>query len=396
MEAGLPVAGLPRVWRWDAVAGRLSERDETIVRWERGGVEIVDRHAGEWRELCEQSPDDHPFSQPEWVRAFLSAFAPDAPFILITVRKAGRLLALLPLIERRQSILGVPITVFESPANVHSCRFDLVVCGGPDGTAAVKALWNSLKQHREWGLIALHHVPQDGAAPQLLDHARQQGHRTALRKTYASPYFSLADFTGDWEAWLLGRLKGDFRRELRRRKRKLEAEGEVRLVRVGQAQAEHLQRFYDLEASGWKGGEGTAIGCDPVVRHFYDEVAGAASSLGYLALYFLEIDGRPIAAHFGLTHGNRYFVPKLAFDERYAAVSPGHLLVKAVARDCAERGLIEFDFLGEQMEWKACWSTLTRQLCSTYIFNDTRLGWLLHASMFGVKSAMKNMLGILK
>jgi CelD/BcsL family acetyltransferase involved in cellulose biosynthesis len=110
-------------------------------------------------------------------------------------------------------------------------------------------------------------------------------------------------------------------------------------------------------------------------------------------MYFLEFDGRPIAGHFGLTHGNRYFVPKLAFDERYSALSPGHLLVNAVARDCAERGVVEFDFLGGQMEWKARWTPLARKLHSVYIFSDDRLGRTLHAAKFGLKSAVKRILG---
>lgn len=363
-----------------------------VVTWERGGTDMVDRLADEWRDLCLQGSGNQPFFQPEWIRAFLCAFPPKTPLLLITVRVAGRLAALLPLIEQRQVMFGLPVKVLASPTNIHSYRFDLVARGGADGEAAVRAVWDSFRKHREWNLIALDYVPMDGVLPQLLDLARRQGYRTAQAESFASPYFSLTGFTGDWDSWL-SQLKGDFRRELRRRGRKLEAQGEVRLRRLDHADPAMLERFYELEASGWKGEGGTAIACDPSTRRFYDEVAAAASRLGYFSLYFLELAGRPIAGHFGLTHGNRYFVPKLAFDEQYSPFSPGHLLVSAVARDCAERAVVEFDFLGAQMEWKACWTLLARRVQSLYVFSDDPFGRALHAAKFGVKSAVERVLG---
>ncbi|MGQ0665974.1 MAG: GNAT family N-acetyltransferase [Nitrospiraceae bacterium] len=362
------------------------------MSWDRGGIELVDRLADEWRELCSQGFDDQPFFHPEWIRAYVRAFAAHTPLLLITARAAGRLVALLPLLELRQMMFGLPVRVLVSPTNVHSCRFDLVVHRGPEGQAALRAIWDSFKKHREWDILTLDYVSADGMLAQLVALARDQRYRTALIESFASPYFSLEGFTGDWDSWL-SRLKGDFRREIRRRARKLETQGEVRLLRLDQANSVHLQRFYELEASGWKGGEGTAIMCDPAIRCFYDEVATAASERGYFSLYILEVSGRPIAGHFGLTYGNRYFVPKLAFDEQYSALAPGHLMVNAVARDCAERGVIEFDFLGGQMEWKACWTPLARMLHSSYVFNDNCFGHVLYTAKFGVKSAVKRLLG---
>jgi len=289
-------------------------------------------------------------------------------------------------------MFGLPVRVLISPTNVHSCRFDVVVQRGPEGEAAICAIWDSFKSHREWDSLCFDYVSADGMLAQLVAFARDQHYPTARIESFASPYFSLEGFKGDWDLWL-SRLKGDFRREIRRRARKLEAQGEVRLLRLDQADPARLQRFYELEASGWKGGEGTAIMRDPAIRCFYDEVASAASERGYFSLYFLEVSGRPIAGHFGLTYGNRYFVPKLAFDERYSALAPGHLMVNAVARDCAERGVLEFDFLGGQMEWKTCWTPLARKLHSFYVFNYNCLGQVLYTAKFGVKSAVKRLLG---
>ena len=45
-----------------------------IIEAHRGGVEIVDRLANEWRELCIKGSQNQPFFRPEWIAAVLSAF----------------------------------------------------------------------------------------------------------------------------------------------------------------------------------------------------------------------------------------------------------------------------------------------------------------------------------
>jgi CelD/BcsL family acetyltransferase involved in cellulose biosynthesis len=342
--------------------------------------------------MCRENPTSQPFVQPEWIRAYLAAFAPQSRLRLITARRDGRLTGVLPLIEERRRVFGWTVTVLRSAANVHSCRFDLATAAGVPPTETVAAIWDHVAHRSDWTLLLLSDLPEDGALAQLQGHARSTGSPTAQYVSLVSPYFTLAGFDGDWESWL-SRLKGDFRRELRRRKRKLAARGAVRIRRVSEADPVTLERFYALEAAGWKGEAGTAITGAASTRRFYDEVAAAAARLGYLSLYLLEVEGRVIAGHFGLTHNGRYYVPKLAYDEEYAALSPGHLLVSEVAMDCAERGIQEFEFLGPWMEWKASWASTTRRLLCLHVFRNDFVGRALYALQFGLKSLAKKILG---
>src|SRR5437879_11003162 len=45
-----------------------------LAEVQTGGVELIDALAEEWRELCEEEPNDQPFCRPEWVGAYLRAF----------------------------------------------------------------------------------------------------------------------------------------------------------------------------------------------------------------------------------------------------------------------------------------------------------------------------------
>jgi CelD/BcsL family acetyltransferase involved in cellulose biosynthesis len=159
----------------------------------------------------------------------------------------------------------------------------------------------------------------------------------------------------------------------------LKAQGNVFLRRVTTADPQMLQKFYDLERSGWKGEEGTAIACSEQTRQFYDEIALNGERFGYLSLFFLEFDGHPVAAQFGLTHARRYFMPKIGIDENHRKCGPGHLLTHAIMRDCVEKGIYEYDFTGPWAEYKAKWTSTNRAHSTLCIFRNSVNGRLLHS-----------------
>jgi CelD/BcsL family acetyltransferase involved in cellulose biosynthesis len=111
-----------------------------------------------------------------------------------------------------------------------------------------------------------------------------------------------------------------------------------------------------------------------------------------LRLVFLDFDGHTIAAQFGITQGGRYFMPKLAFDENYRQYGPGHLLIHAIMRDCAENGLAEYDFTGPWAEYKAKWTSSSRVHSTVTIFRKGFQGWSLHAAKFKMEAGVKDML----
>src|SRR5262249_59848813 len=115
---------------------------------------------------------------------------------------------------------------------------------------------------------------------------------------------------------------------------------------------------------------------------FYSALAQEATDQDYLSLYFLRLDGRPVAFHYGLTYGPRYYLLKPAYDETYKECSPGHLLLDEVLTDCIARGLTEFDFLGPDMIWKRDWADQARHHTWLFIFRKSPYGQALRTLKF--------------
>lgn len=362
-------------------------RPEMVVDILRGKREIIGPLSKEWSALCDEGPSDALFFRPEWIEAYLRAFEPDAKLMLFTARDRGRLRAVLPLVEERVRFHGLPVRRLRAPANIHSCRAD-IVHGAGDFAEAARALWEHLKAIEGWDLIEIRDVPQAGATDQILGLAEGDGWPIGKWMSMRTPYIPLAGRHSAKEA-IEAVTTPKFRSNLRRLKKKLESLGSIELRRIEQADPSTLEAFYALERAGWKGQEGSAIDCNPSTRMFYDEIARVAARLGRLSIYVLEHNGRPVAIQYGITSRDRYFLPKPAFDESLREYAPGKLLVERVVEDCVARGLVEFDFLGDWMPWKGDWTTHVRKHWFCYVFRKSLYGSILHAAKFSVGPLLK-------
>jgi CelD/BcsL family acetyltransferase involved in cellulose biosynthesis len=351
----------------------------------RGGIRLVEEHSHEWITLCQHSLTDAPFYRPEWITAYLRAFEPQARVVLAMARSAGGLRALLPLVERETNFCGIPVRTLRGAGNEHSGRFDLVRATGEEGDLGVRALWNALRDQPDWDVIELPYVPEESAAEDLLRAADGDGFLTGHYESYTSPYVVLPDNGQVDELPISAR----FRRNLRGRKRKAQENWPVFLRRIDAADPIEVDRFFELEASGWKRKEKTAIVCSEATRSFYEEIAYAASKCGYFSLYLLGFGDTVVAGHFGLSYQGRYYSPKVAYNEAFAEYGPGHLIIDAILRDLQSRKFCEFDFLGPWMDWKGEWTRGGRKHSFCYIFRPTVFGEALYAAKLKVRDKLR-------
>jgi CelD/BcsL family acetyltransferase involved in cellulose biosynthesis len=343
----------------------------------------------EWNALVEASGGG-PFSRHECIRVWLHNFAPAAKLVILTARDhAGRLVAALPLLAERGLVCGLPARQLVATANTHSCRFDMLA---EDPRAAGRAFLAHLLAKPGWDLLRINDVPEGGNGWQLHRTATELGLPVGTWDSERSPYLS---FPASYVELLAGKSPL-FRANLRRRRRQLERLGRLSVERVTTESQleERLAEGFALEQSGWKGKAGTAIAQDKRTRAFYTDLAFAAARHGYLSLFFLRLDGRPIAFHYGLAYRGVYSVPKLAYDESLKHCSPGLVLLEEAVKDGIARGLHGYDFLGAEAEWKNKWSSQVNPSHWLFIFRDTGIGHALRKAKFDwLPAARRALLG---
>ncbi len=338
----------------------------------------------EWNALLARGPCDLPFVRHEWLSAWLDAFAPGEEPLVVTARDAaGRLAGAAPFLRERR--LG--LTRLVAPANDHSCRFEWAL--GEDAVGALAALWGHLSTRMRWDVLLLRDLARDGPTASLLPaQAHADGHLSGRWQSMDTPWLSLGASAVE------DRTSPKFRANLRRWLRNLGERGAVSVRRAGEGPEARvmLSQFFALEASGWKGKRGTAIAADPRTRQFYERLAELASARGWLALRSLDLDGRPVAMHFGLVYRGVYYLPKPAYDEALGPCSPGQLLLREVVSECEARGLTALDFLGPDMPWKRDWAPAHRPHDWVYVYRPGLAGRTLYTVKHQVKPFAKGVL----
>ena len=333
----------------------------------------------DWNAALARGPRDEPMLRHEWVRAWIENFAPGAPLRTVVARAGRELHAAVPLVEQKGKSADtcfLPMTTWSLPHNDHSQRGGVLL--GRRGKEALAAVWDKLAAMSGWDRLRVRDLPHGAPEWKLRDLAEGAGFPCGLWTSLRSPYLSLPAQYEQVEA----RVDAKFRQNLRRRRRRLSEQGEVKYVQISGKDANELDcalaDFFVIEASGWKGRGGTAIAQRPELVGFYTQIARDAARRGALTLGFLELANRRIAAHLSLVHAGCHYLLKLGYDESFHEHSPGQQLTSEMIRDSCRRALVEFDFLGPCMDWKLDWEPALRTHTWLTIFRPTRAGRLVH------------------
>lgn len=173
------------------------------------------------------------------------------------------------------------------------------------------------------GGIMLPMLREDGPIAAVI---RAVAERTGREISRFSPHDRAVLRGGEAAEVLLARaLPGKRVKEYRRLRRRLEEQGTVTFVSATTPQAirEAAEAFLDLEEAGWKGRDGGALLHTASGASFLRAATRSMALRGGCRIDMLLCDGVPVAAGIVLMAGDNAFFWKTAFDERFAALSPG-------------------------------------------------------------------------
>ncbi|MCC8939530.1 GNAT family N-acetyltransferase, partial [Bradyrhizobium sp. Arg68] len=154
------------------------------------------------------------------------------------------------------------------------------------------------------------------------------------------------DATRDADALLRDALGAKRLKELRRQRNRLAEHGAVRfdVARTPHEVAAALETFLALEAGGWKGKRGTALGQHPGDAAFIRRATVAMAEAGRCEIITLYAGDTPVAGGIVLRHQDRAFFFKIGIDERFAKSSPGAQLTLELTRHlCADGAIASAD-----------------------------------------------------
>lgn len=291
----------------------------TVASWREMEAQVAD-----WDRLATNASEPNPFFESWYLLPSLRAFDPDGVDIL-QLRAGGELLGLMPIARSwRYYHLSLP--------NISGWAHHNMFLGAPlVATGTEESFWSALIDwcDRNAGAALFLHIaqiPLDGTLYRALQTVAARRNRqvslvrTEDRAMLASPLSP--------EAYFEASLPNKKRKELRRQFNRLSELGKLTFERRRDAEGleSWIDAFLALEAAGWKGKAGSALGCAAETSMLFRHGLAAAAKRGRLERLSLTLDGRPIAMLATFLCPPGAFSFKTAFDEDYARFSPGVLL----------------------------------------------------------------------
>jgi CelD/BcsL family acetyltransferase involved in cellulose biosynthesis len=295
----------------------------------------LDAAAGPWEELAERSRNI--FLTPAWARAWLATIGDGRgePIIGTLHDEAGRPRAVIPLVRESRAGLSLLRFLGHGPAD------ELGPVAAPEDEPAAIDYLATMLDHA------------DVAADLFLGERMAEGvdgrwERAEVLQTESSPLVRSED---GWDAYLAGQSR-NFRSQVRSRERKLARNHDLHF-RLADGADEDLDRLFQLHARRWNGDD-TAFGS---AEQFHRAFAGTAREQGWMRLWFMEIDGEPVAAWYGFRFAGVESYYQAGRDPERDRESIGFVLLAHSIRAAFEDGLREYRLLRGDERYKDRFAT---------------------------------------
>lgn len=284
------------------------------------------RARGEAGWFADDCAEANPFYLPALLDPALAAFDPDYVVHVIDARDAsGALIGRLPVAQGARHG-RFPIRHAVNWQHHHCFYGAPLLRAGQEGDAWAGILATLDAAAWSGPFLHLRGIDADGPAIAALQAlCAKQGRRFEEVGRYQRALLS-SDL--DAEAYWTANVRAKKRKELRRLQSRLAELGEVDTRTLSSAEDldAWLDAFLALEAKGWKGEQGTALGSRAEDTAFLRAACSAAMELGMLDMLRIDCAGHPIAMLINFVGPQGGFSFKIAIDPEFARYSPGVLI----------------------------------------------------------------------
>lgn len=295
----------------------------------------------EWMQLWHSSKSSV-FQSPCWLLPWWASFHDDRELCAVTVRRAGKLVAFLPLYRQPRGDLYD--LVFVGTGNTD--HLDIIAAPGDED--AVRAALRALTElHALWDTLDLHEVPEGSP---LLSAASDGTQVPEISIQSSCPRVPIPVS----EHIAVGSAK--LRQGLAYATRRVSEQGPLRRV---DANSNNCSELFDelvrLHTERWRSRGEPGVLCDEKTQAFHRRAIVELSKHHLLRLFVLLIGEKRAGVYYGFSHASTSSYYLSGFDPQFASLSMGSLLIAEAVRMARSEGSRTFDFLRGREPYKYRW-----------------------------------------
>ncbi len=324
-----------------------------------------------WDDLLSQSATSSPFLSWDWVKIWWEEHRAKSKLAIGVVRTLGnKILAIAPLISGREEAGSRSqlwhLTFIGGIGEIASQGMDFIVPAGQEEILTPLLCGIFAKVLHRIDIVRLTMIPEDSPnLPYVLQALKRVSSGVGQLNRQPSRTLSLPS---SWEE-IEKSHGGNWRSNMRRKLKKMEAEHQGRIVIGGRDVPFEVafQALLELHAQRWTDEESLFL--HERTKRFHRQLCQRSAAAGRMMIVLLELDGKYQAATYCLIHDNKAWFYQAGWNQEYCAISIGKLALAWTVRHAIELGLREFDFLPVDYSYKQEWANGVRHVVDIEAFN---------------------------
>ena len=348
-----------------------------------------------WNPLLRESRSETVFLTWEWLTSWWKAYGNGFKLFILRVSRDGRVIGLAPFYTRKITKYGLSYRTLAllGDGSGDSDYLDWISVKGEEG-AVSRAVMDFLSTHPEyWDILLLNEIPETSFH---IDYIRQFCRERGWYWEDSKRPCAYVNLPTDWNVYMKS-LKPRMRTKIRSLSSQLEEKFKIRFAqceRESDLQG-RLESLFDLHARRWSLEKQKGVFATPEKKNFYLEMAAIFLSRGWLRFYSMAIDERYLAHQFCFEYSNISFLLQEGFDPEWEQYGVGNVLRSHVFRDCINRGVRVYDFLGGVTTHKLSWGSEVKNSLRVSIgtpLQKNKLYFKIPKAIDGSKKIIKDVL----
>jgi hypothetical protein len=336
-----------------------------------------------WNTVLSRSADDSPFLTWEKMAASIKYLEKNQMLRILYVTDENKIVAIAPLRQLRSAFNECfGYNVIEPLAHGDTDYSGLILTERP--TECLKTILTYLYDKDDWDFLNIYDIPETSNIFDLLENNKHLFPKFEKEQGIICPYIPIPNSIKG----IKGSLSYNFRKNLRKSLMKLERDhGKVELreyCELGSLE-DTVRLFFNLHQKRWtfKGEPGGFARQKP--RDVYLQTAKLFAEKDWFALYFLMVNGEPVAAKYCLKYKHKLYGNLGGWDPDYSAYSVGHLIMEKILQKCIQENITEYDFLQGDESYKFKWSRTYRRNLNLRFVNRKFSSQLIKLGMEAAK-----------
>ena len=324
---------------------------------------------GRWNQLVSSMQRPSVYCSWEWITQWIELYKMDYQIKILYLFEDNDLNCILPLAIKKLTIEDgvLPCKALIYCGNLELCSDHIDIIADDARTREyIPALFDFIYHELDWDVMHLSHLGEDSRILEWLEHGKTSidfTHKTVSEAQYIDVKESTyEDYSKS--------LRGHTRREVNRVARKLNEKHVVELTRYTpestDSTVDELFRLHNKRAASVNVASSFTTERNMA---FHRAIIPVFYKNDWVRLWFLKVDGKPVATNYVFQFKGRYFGYQQGLDPEWERASVGRVLMNEVIKKSFEERVTEFDFSRGEGRHKSIWTDSARDLITVNIYN---------------------------